>query len=199
MRHDDPTATVRWFEIDPCYVFHVGTAHEDDSGRIVLDGARYTAADMAAPWSGAGAGRPPERQARTRPARPPSSASPGCTAGRSTRPPATVAETPLHDRPVEFPTVDPARVGRAARYRYAVTSTDRANAIVRLDLDTGNATAHELGPDVKAGEAVFVPSPRPDRAEDEGWLLTITDAQPTAPRRGCSSSTRPTSPGRWPP
>ena len=70
--------------------------------------------------------------------------------------------------------MDPARVGRAARYRYAVTSTDAANAIVRLDLDTGNATAHELGPDVKAGEAVFVPSPHPDRAEDEGWLLSIT-------------------------
>ena len=32
MRHDDPTATVRWFEIDPCYVFHVGTAHEDALG-----------------------------------------------------------------------------------------------------------------------------------------------------------------------
>jgi carotenoid cleavage dioxygenase len=52
MRHDDPMATVRWFEIDPCYVFHVGTAHEDETGKIVLDGARYAAADMAAAWSG---------------------------------------------------------------------------------------------------------------------------------------------------
>lgn len=95
---------------------------------------------------------------------------------RWTLDPATgaVVETPLHDRPVEFPTVDPARVGRAARYRYAVTSTDRANAIVRLDLASGNTTAHELGPEVKAGEAVFVPSARPGRSEDEGWLLSIT-------------------------
>jgi carotenoid cleavage dioxygenase len=175
MRHDDPTATVRWFEIDPCYVFHVGTAHEtvsaDDGGaRIVLDGARYAAADMAVAWSGkkprASGADPAGESAALGVAR----------MHRWTLDPATgtVTEAPLNDRPVEFPTLDADRVGRSARYRYAVTSTDRANAIVRMDLATGNTTAHELGPDVKAGEAVFVPSPRPGRAEDEGWLLTIT-------------------------
>ncbi len=174
MRHDDPTATVRWFEIDPCYVFHVGTAHEDDSGRIVLDGARYSAADMARTWT-----RPGRRAAAGAAGADPAGEAAALGVARMHRwtlDPATggVTESPLHDRPVEFPTVDPARVGRAARYRYAVTSTDRANAIVRLDLETGNASAHELGPDVKAGEAVFVPAARPDRGEDEGWLLTIT-------------------------
>ena len=34
----------------------------------------------------------------------------------------TVTETPLADRPVEFPTVDDERVGREARYRYAVAA-----------------------------------------------------------------------------
>ncbi len=29
MRFDDPASRVQWFEVDPCYVFHVGTAHED--------------------------------------------------------------------------------------------------------------------------------------------------------------------------
>jgi carotenoid cleavage dioxygenase len=174
MRHDDPTATVRWFDIDPCYVFHVGTAHEDPSGRIVLDAARYGAADMATTWTregrrgaaGAAGADPAGKAADLGVAR----------MHRWTLDPATgaVTETPLHDRPVEFPTVDPDRVGRAARYRYAVTSTDRANAVVRLDLATGDAAAHELGRDVKAGEAVFVPADRPGRDEDEGFLLTIT-------------------------
>jgi carotenoid cleavage dioxygenase-like enzyme len=57
MAFDDPASRVQWFEIDPCFVFHVGTAHEDASGRVVLDGARYAAADAAAMWTGLPAGR----------------------------------------------------------------------------------------------------------------------------------------------
>src|SRR4029079_4235826 len=82
----------------------------------------------------------------------------------------TVTETPLSDRPVEFPTVDDERVGRDARYRYAVGTS----AVVKFDVDGGAVTEHALGPDTVAGEAVFVPSTAPDRAEDDGWLLTIT-------------------------
>ncbi|GAA4871296.1 carotenoid oxygenase family protein [Actinomycetospora straminea] len=189
MRHDDPTATVRWFEIDPCYVFHVGTAHEDADGRIVVDGSRYDAADMAAQWA------PPTRRRRRGRARDtapeaardaagaagadPAGRAAGTGAARMHRwvlDPATgrVSEGPLDDRPVEFPTVDPERVGRAARYRYGVTSSRAANAILKLDLTTGRTLVHELGPEVKAGEAVFVPAARADRGEDDGWLLTIT-------------------------
>ena len=179
MRHDDPTATVQWFEIDPCYVFHVGTAHEDPDGRVVVDGARYDAADMAAQWA------PPTRRRRGWSGRAgrtgEDAAGQAAETGtarmhRWTLDPATgrVTETPLDDRPVEFPTLDPDRVGRAARYRYGVTSSPHANAVLKMDLATGRTAAHELGPDVKAGEAVFVPSERVGRGEDEGWLLSIT-------------------------
>ena len=50
MELDDPGA-VRWFPIDPGYVFHVGGAHTDRRGRIVLDGCRYSPADMAVAWA----------------------------------------------------------------------------------------------------------------------------------------------------
>ena len=33
MRRDDPFGPVRWFDIDPCYVFHVASAY--DSGNSV--------------------------------------------------------------------------------------------------------------------------------------------------------------------
>ena len=59
-----------------------------------------------------------------------------------------VSEGPLDDRPMEFPTVDADRVGRAARYRYGVTSRDAANAVLKMDLASGRTTAHELGPEV---------------------------------------------------
>jgi carotenoid cleavage dioxygenase-like enzyme len=172
MRFDDPTGHVRWFEIDPCYVFHVGTAHEDAAGRIVLDGARYAAADAAAMWGAGVTGR------RSRPSTAAAAAATGLARmHRWTLDPAsgTVTGTPLADRPVEFPTVDDALVGRDARYRYAVSTSPRENAIVKLDVTSGATTAHELGPDVTAGEAVFVPAGGPgSRREDDGWLLTIT-------------------------
>lgn len=193
MRHDDPTASVRWFDIDPCYVFHVGTAHEDAGGRIVVDGARYDAADMAAQWTPPSTRRAPRTALATRDARRGAGADPAGRAAaggaarmhRWTLDPATgaVAETPLDERPMEFPTVDPDRVGRAARYRYTVSSTAGTNAVLKMDLTTGRTTGHELGPDVRAGEAVFVPSERADRGEDEGWLLTlITRADGSASR-----------------
>jgi carotenoid cleavage dioxygenase len=78
---------------------------------------------------------------------------------------------------VEFPTIDETLVGRASRWRYAVADRgvrgEQAGAVVKVDSD-GTLTAHELGPDVVSGEAVFVPSRAPGRAEDDGWLLTIT-------------------------
>ncbi len=40
LRRDDPDAPIRWFDIDPCYVFHVANAH-DDGNSIVLQAVRY--------------------------------------------------------------------------------------------------------------------------------------------------------------
>ncbi|MEJ2866335.1 carotenoid oxygenase family protein [Actinomycetospora sp. OC33-EN08] len=173
MSLEDPTAPVRWFEIDPCYVFHVGTASflpDDGAGRIVLDGARYSAVDAAALF-------PSKR--RKRPQRDPASEAVALGVARFHRwtldlTTGAVTETPLDDRALEMPTLDDDRVGRPARYRYAVASGRHSDAVVKLDLDTGVTTTHDPGRDVSAGEAVFVPSADPGRAEDDGWLLTIT-------------------------
>jgi carotenoid cleavage dioxygenase-like enzyme len=164
----DRPGEVRWFPVDPAFVFHVGNAHTDAAGRVVLDGARYAAADAVAMWDRIG----PD---------PAGHAAAAATTGaarlhRWVLDPATgaVAETPLADRPVEFPTVDDERVGREARYRYAVTDVGGAAGIVKFDAATGTLTEHVVGADTVAGEAVFVPGAAPDRAEDDGWLLTIT-------------------------
>jgi carotenoid cleavage dioxygenase len=93
----DRPGEVTWFDVDPAYVFHVGNAATDAAGRVVLDAARYAPADAVAMWDGLGPTRPGP------PARPPPAASPGCTAGCSTRRPGTVTETPLSRPAVEFP------------------------------------------------------------------------------------------------
>jgi carotenoid cleavage dioxygenase len=85
----------------------------------------------------------------------------------------SVAETLLDDRSVEFPTLDDELVGRDARYRYAVSDAGGRAAVVKFDAVTGSLSEYDLDDDMVAGEAVFVPSAAPDRAEDDGWLLTI--------------------------
>ncbi|GAA5122569.1 carotenoid oxygenase family protein [Pseudonocardia adelaidensis] len=164
---DDP-GTVRWFEVEPSYVFHVGNAHTDAAGRVVLDAVRYGAADAVAMWDGLGTD--------------PAGLASGAAATGSARlhrwvlDPSTggVTETALDDRAVEFPTVDDERVGREARYRYAVADSHGRAGIVKFDAERGTRAEHDLGTDTVAGEAVFVPSGAPGRAEDDGWLLSIT-------------------------
>ncbi|MEU6561764.1 carotenoid oxygenase family protein [Nocardia nova] len=151
---------VRWFDIDPCYVFHVGNAYEDARGRIVLDAVRYAPEDFSVIWSGIGGVADGER----------GDGSVGGMLHRWVLDPhsGTVTETRRDDRDVEFPTHDDDRTGRPARYLYAAADS----AIVKYDVEQGSSSAHELGADFAPGEAVFVPA-ADARGEDEGWLLTI--------------------------
>nr|WP_221380645.1 carotenoid oxygenase family protein [Actinoplanes polyasparticus] len=170
---------VRWYEVEPSYVFHVGNAHTDAAGRVVLDGARYAGADVARMWkvignpiSSVGIPSHPDPEG-------PAAAAANSGMARLHRwvlDPATgaVTETDLDDRGIEFPTIDDDRVGRLSRYRYAVSGGGPlATSIVKFDADAGAIAEHQLGPDVVASEAVFVPSASPGRAEDDGWLLSI--------------------------
>jgi all-trans-8'-apo-beta-carotenal 15,15'-oxygenase len=75
----------------------------------------------------------------------------------------------------EFPTINPAYVGRHHRFAYFVCNpADRTmglqQRIAKLDLESGAATTHDFGPDGYPGEAVFVSI---GGAEDEGVLVTI--------------------------
>jgi carotenoid cleavage dioxygenase-like enzyme len=173
MRHDVPDAPVRWFEIEPCYVYHVGNAHEDEAGRIVLDAVRYSAAEFSSLWS-----------LISRSTLPGGPAAAAAAVGRArlhrwTLDPArgTTAEQSLDDRVVEFPTLDDDRVGRPARYLYTVTGTEPQSsarcAILKHDTVSGATTCYDLSPDTMIGEAVFVPASDGPRGEDDGWLISI--------------------------
>lgn len=153
---------VRWYDIDPCYVFHVGNAREDDRGRIVLDAVRHSPAGLAATWSEIGGAGPR-----------PDAAGGAPTLYRWTLDPAdgAVRAQQLDDLAVEFPTLDEQRVGRGHRYLYAVSAAAGAT-VVRYDAVTGERQRHELGADRSVGEAVFVPA-ADARAEDEGWLIAV--------------------------
>ncbi len=173
MRHDRPDAAVRWFGIDPCYVFHVANAYEDAAGRIVLDAVRYSAAAFNGMWRiVSGAANPAAAAAGA-----------GSTRlHRWTLDPVTgtASEQPLDDRGVEFPTIDDTKVGRANSFVYTVADTYTVRAagvpgvaIVKYDTAGGTTTSHELDPGTAVGEAVFVPATGGTRREDDGWLISI--------------------------
>lgn len=155
---------VRWFDADPCYVFHVGNAREDSVGRVVVDAVRYSPDSFIPMWRGAG------------PIADPAATAAG--AGVSVLHRWTIdldtnrlSESQLDDRPIEFPSLNDLRVGRPQRFLYAVGSGG-SGEIVKYDSVSGASEVHHVGPDIFVGEAVFVPA-KGGTAEDDGWLMSI--------------------------
>ena len=159
LRRDDPFGEVRWFDIDPCYVFHVANAY-DDGNSVVLQAVRYPEL-----WRGNGGfeadgvlwsvdDRPHRRHGHRAPARRPrASSSRASTTGWRRCPPATRC--------------------RSARTGWCATTST-----------TGDAVEHRFGPRTSPGgpgEAVFVPSiGGPPTKAAAGTSATSTTPRATA-------------------
>jgi carotenoid cleavage dioxygenase-like enzyme len=148
MRRDDPFGPVRWFDIDPCYVFHVANAY-DRGNSIVLQAVRYPEL-----WRNTG-GFETDGVLWT------------WTIDLQT---GTVTERQLDDRAVEFPRIDDRLATLPARYAVSVGDS----RLVRYDLTTGDAVEHAFGTAESPGgpgEAVFVPSTSGPADESSGWYI----------------------------
>ena len=90
----------------------------------------------------------------------------------------TVDRQMLESRCCEFPTHNPNKVGREYRYLYigAAANNEGRNAplqaILKLDLETGERQLHSFAPSGYTSEPIFVPKPNAD-TEDAGWVLTL--------------------------
>ncbi len=159
-------ADVRWFDTDPCYVFHPMNAY-DDGDTIVLDVARYGRLDF---MSVASVTRPSYRgEGAARLVR-----------WRIDRARGGVAATPLDDATMEFPRIDERRVGRRHRFGYTVarepgledSPLPEWTAIRKYDLERGAIATRALGAGHGVGEPLFVPR-GPGAAEDDGYVLFL--------------------------
>jgi carotenoid cleavage dioxygenase-like enzyme len=150
LRRDDPFGEVRWFEIDPCYVFHVANAHDSADGKqIVLQAVRYPEL-----WRNDGG----------------FDADGVLWSWTIDLAAGTVTERQLDDRRTEFPRIDDRLAGLPARYGVSVTNS----SLLRYDLTTGSAVEHRFGTEQSPGvpgEAVFVPSSSGVADESNGWYL----------------------------
>lgn len=152
MRRDGRGKDVQWFDIQSCYVFHPLNAY-DDGERVVLDVCRYETM-----WK-KGFGDAPG------------------LLHRFVLDPATgrASETPVSDKPMEFPRVPDERAGLKHRYGYGAATGESGadiafgSQIHKFDLATGAVETAELGVGRRPGEAVFAQA---GAGEDEGYLMT---------------------------
>lgn len=156
--------TVRWYEVDPCYVFHFMNAFDAPDGRVVVDACRLARMDIGLADEGATADADSWLHRFT------------IDPGRG-----SVTVEQVAELPGDFPRVPAALEGRPYRYGYyASFSSGRPqggsfDSVTKVDFATGSATTHRFGDGVVAGEAVFAPDPA-GTGEDDGWLLDfVTD------------------------
>ena len=157
MPRDGANADVRWFDVEPCYVFHPMNAYDSDTAAgdtVVLDVIRHPKmfdTDHLGPNEG-----PPTLNRWTV----------DLADGK-------VRESRIDDRGQEFPRVDERLLGKRHRYGYAPgvgEGTAGGNTLFKHDLVGGNAAVRSFGSGKVLGEFVFHPS-SPDAAEDDGVLM----------------------------
>jgi all-trans-8'-apo-beta-carotenal 15,15'-oxygenase len=166
----DGQGNVQILETDPCFVFHHANAFEQD-GRIVVDSICYESFPQVDPkqdylhvnFDELPAGQLWRFQINLH-----------------TR---TVERQLLEARCCEFPSLHPGRVGQSYRSLYiGAAHSPQGNAplqaILKLDVVSGNRQIWSAAPQGFMSEPVFVPHPDasqlPDAAvEDQGWLLAV--------------------------
>ena len=152
---------IRWFEIDPCYVFHTFNAHEQEN-KVILHVSRQKEAMVGGLKDIYGG---------------------DSTVARPWRwiidlDNGTVQEEQLDDAPSDFPRIDDRKIGLKAEHGYCVqfdTSTDSLTIgkhLYKYNLTTGSKQSHDLGNNVAGGEPVFVPQ-EPNSSEDKGWVMSL--------------------------
>jgi carotenoid cleavage dioxygenase len=159
----------RVFELPPQMVFHVGNAHETPDGRIVLS---YIGAPDA--WF-------LDQAAVALMAARPQHA--GTTALHVARFDMASGRAEVQASPgeVEFPRIDPRRIGRPARWLVSGAAwlpyPSRQSALLHgvqvLDTETGRVRRHDYGEHAVAEEHIVVPKPGRS-GELDAWLLGTT-------------------------
>lgn len=151
-------ADIRWYDVEPCTVFHTLNSYEVNDeiviqvcrARSLMEGGMDDLGDQSTLWQ--------------------------WTIDQAA---GTVTEVQLDDRTGDFPRVDDRRVGLPHRYGYIAgllpgASPVFAPHVVRYDLERGTQQVHAFGgPETHVGEPVFAPA-SPDAAEDEGWVFVLS-------------------------
>ncbi len=162
---------IRWYPIDPCFIFHIANAFEQDNGDIVLDAVVH---DKLMQRSIQG---PVEDQ--------------NIQLERFI----FKANSQITQRQVlstvkqEFPRINEQFTGRPHRYIYSVSFAEFANPrqvssnqLLCYDTQTGEQQHYDFAEHYVAGEMIFV-AKSGATAENEGWLMGYIHALDCSPSK----------------
>ncbi|WP_199322686.1 MULTISPECIES: carotenoid oxygenase family protein [Calothrix] len=152
-------SNIRWFESEPCYIFHIYNAYETGD-EVVLLGCRMSSTTVLGDDNSSD----------------PDANLPRLHEWRFNLKTGTVSDKRLDDIPAEFPRINENYVGLPTRYGYAGKAANTPvplfDGLIKYDFSSGKSQIHEFGQGRFGGEAVFAPRPGAT-AEDDGWLITF--------------------------
>lgn len=151
------SADVKWFDANPCFIFHTMNAFESGD-KVVLDAARYEQLWVK------------DSHDFNHPAY--------LTRFEFDMKSGAVAENQLDEQSMEFPQMHRGLWARPYRYGYGLTSEeslgemsyDGATGFMKYDLQNGARDRHVLDKQFAPNEPFFVPT---SVGEDEGYLLSF--------------------------
>ena len=167
MPRDGSNKDVKWFEIDPCYVFHSFNSYEQD-GKIVVYVSRQQEAMVGGFKEIYGGESTVARLWRW---------TIDLNSGE-------VKEEQMDDGACDFPRIDDRRMGLKSDFGYSmqietdVDSLTFGNHLYKYELESGSRIDHNLGTNVAGGEPVFAPASS-NSEEDEGWVLSFVHERET--------------------
>ncbi|MCU0269612.1 MAG: carotenoid oxygenase family protein [Acidimicrobiales bacterium] len=160
---------VRWFDAEPCFMYHVVNAWEEGDDRVVLVGCR-----IADPIAHDGEEEIPTiGKLRLEP-----------YLHRWTFDLATgvLKEEQLDDTVGEFPRIDQRAMGRPSRYgyvqRFVPAPSLTFDAVIKYDTETGSSQTHRWPTGWYGGETAFAPR-QGAQGEDDGYLVTFVVEEAT--------------------
>ena len=161
MPREGSNSDVRWFDIDPCYVFHPLNSYEEGN-KIILHVCRQQEA-MVGGFQDIYGGE--------------------TTVARLWKwtidlELGSVKEEQIDDAPCDFPRIDDRKIGFKNDYGYFTTletdveSLTIGRHLLKYDLVNNKRLTHDLGENVTGGEALFVPRTA-NSSEDDGWVISL--------------------------
>ncbi len=155
---------VRWFEAEPCYIYHTVNAWEEGRSIVMVACRVDDPLPPADPRDGAWARMMANLRITARLHRWRFDLDTGAT-----------HEEPLDDRNAEFPTIDARLLGRPSRHGYhqliADAPTLRFEGLARYDLASGACESVSYGPGRHGSEAPFAPRDG-STGETDGYLVS---------------------------
>jgi carotenoid cleavage dioxygenase-like enzyme len=152
---------VKWFDVPPCFIFHVMNSFEQGD-EVIMDAARY---DKLWVTDSSDFFHPAYLTRFTM----------NMKTGQA-------SEQRMHDQPMEFPQVDRRLWTSDYRYGYSLITdegtthgemvSEAAAGFRKYDVKTGEVENHELSKQYAPNEAFFIPATE-TAGEDEGYLVSF--------------------------